>query len=427
MTGEKQRTFKLSSGMGLLAILLGQLGIFSTPVIYAADIGAVCDGPAQANMDQQQRQQYCDAAKSSKSSANANGIMWKVWAGVATVCTAACAATLMGQPWNQWVCTGTSLAGTGVDAVVTKNLQTAMMGILGAGGSYMINRTMNKGETPKVGADGKTKRPDDYGSCFTAATSALQTMQKKQAQSSDEGSVNSNLEMAQQLGNSPAAAYRTGGPEVADTAKSGGLGMSVKSAGMSPAQATLGNIASACGSGAANGNSKAQVACALAMDGGLPSFVSSPKFASDFQKASGQSLSDFLNSPNDNAKAALAGAMGGSLSNSQNVQLASALNKAEKEIALAHPVAGTTYAGGGGGGYGGGKHSDPTAGFGNLMQGLMGKMNGTEEARHGTNQQNFRQVASLSPDAIVEDRRISLFQRITQRYSQHQHELGGVP
>src|SRR4051794_5913878 len=74
----------------------------------AADYDSVCgdvEGQSQqsnlqnlanGNANTSQKASYCQAAKDAQSGAKVDGVLWKVWAGVAAACIPACATSAVG-------------------------------------------------------------------------------------------------------------------------------------------------------------------------------------------------------------------------------------------------------------------------------------------------------------------------------------------
>src|SRR5262245_36415536 len=97
------------------------------------DVLGLSDGIKQAGdrawTVAQQKLTYCAAAKDSKSAASKNSLLFKVWAGVAGVCTTACVASFFSFGGANMACTGASIGGGVTDAVVTKEFTSGLTSI----------------------------------------------------------------------------------------------------------------------------------------------------------------------------------------------------------------------------------------------------------------------------------------------------------
>ena len=433
---------KFFRGIKTLLNVLGHLllitMIFSSSS-FGADVEAVCgdvlNGSTGNSSASTQKLQYCQSAKSAQESVDANSTLWKVWGGVAVVCSSACAASMMGAAitgYDQYVCMGATVVGSGTDALVTKNFASALTGIMTAGGSYLINN-MNKPaeEAAKEGAKEGTKetakqqKPQkDWGSCLSAAVATVQAYSKYSSMKSSESSVESNLQSAQQLASTATGTDATNTSVLPPATSSGGTAGGTAGASASRATASAAannNVADprSCTNFKTTGSYDGFIQCAVANDKTLPSFVGTPQFAKDFQKASGMPVLDFANN-SKNPTRDIAAAMGAKMNSDQSGKLLAALRKVEDHYMM--DEAGVSYAGGGGrGSHSGG--SDPGAEIGEVMGKLMGQFmpgQGEEKSPSGVNTAAFgngldRKLASSSVD-LSQDRTISLFDRVTYRY-----------
>lgn len=162
----------------------------------------------------------------------------------------------------------------------------------------------------------------------------------------------------------------------------------------------------------------ATLRCAVARDPSLPAFVQSPKFPTEFQKATGQNLADFLKRE-DSPRQLLGGVMGAGLGPTQSAKLAAALGSVEQQLAQGG-VDGAAYASAGGGFDSG---NDPAFGdqaLEEMMAGLAAKLapqKEGEEPQPGIATVIFANNRySRNPAAIAENPALSLFDRVTYRY-----------
>ena len=378
----------------------------------------------------QQKLQYCQAAKSAQESADANSAMWKVWASVSAVCTYACIASFAGGPTSEFLCMGASVAGGVTDAVLTRNFVGALMSIGSAGMGYMANQAMNPAQTaaaevPKAGMTPPATPPKkDFGACLGAATAAVQVFTKVSSMNSSEDSVKSNLESARKVTSNTEAVAQQQGPDFTPSAAlssnpndntrtgSGNYNAGVSNGSVNDSS----NVTATCASARATNSASGTLQCAVASDRTLPSFVKDPRFPKEFQKNTGQSLSNFL-AKNDRPSSMLSGAMGNGLSATQAAKLASGLSDLERGVGVVEP-SNSAYSGGGGAASGGGGEEDPMAGIQDMMAGLMDQMNPNKKAedkKTGVSAVVFAN-RNRSPASVAEDRTLSIFARVSYRY-----------
>lgn len=410
--------------------------VLHSPRLYAeADVDAICAGtlesPAAAGGNNQQKLQYCQAAKSAQEAASADSALYKVWGAVGVVCTYACTASFADKPVSEHACAGSTLGGAATQGVVTKDFSGALTQIATAGGGYAVNQAANaqaaKEAAAKDGAaEGKDAAADkpkkkDYAACMSAATAVGTSVSKHRSMKSNENSANSNLQSAAAVEAAATAgtvaAFKPGatgaGGETDSNGNGGGSGAF--------AQGNGGSASNSAGSCASRSSGVSVIQCAVQSDRNLPGFVTSPKFAQEFQKKTGQSLNNFLTSPDSgSATRPLAEAMAGAVPIGQGAKLAAALETLNQGIDS--ESMGGNYVGGGGAlGGGGGSGDDMAAQMGSMMQGLMDQMNpekAKEVAKTGVFAVDFAYRANQSRGlaAVADDKKLSIFDRVTYRY-----------
>jgi hypothetical protein len=397
--------------------------------------GTTCTGNNAQSGDQ--KTQYCNAADGAEEGKDTNDILTKVWAGVAGVCTAACAASFTGVATTagDTVCTGTNLGAAGTDAVMTKNYTSAVMNVFvnQAGIANAFNSIT--GKATSNASSGKS-----HASCMTAATSALQAVTKGLAANDAAKAADTNLAMANELPsvNLPTVAPATAGEAVAPGGTSPAGNNANLAAGTPDASAAAGantnhqalndaggvsaQNGSGCRDAKASGSSDRMIQCALAKDPTLPSFVSTPQFADELKKVSGVDLGTLLNGKRVDGGAAVTGLSAGVLGSEKTQELGKVLAEYASDLSTL-----STYAGGGRGGAGGGGGNGEFDVNG-AVQGLLSQLNGggDEGGRGGPRNRDLRlgggagrapaQVFSASKDGDENNRKFSIFERIAKRY-----------
>jgi hypothetical protein len=415
------------------------------PVLaHASDVDAVCGkvlsqspqapaaggAPAAAGGSASSKLEYCKAAKSAEETADANSILWKVWAGVAAVCTYACVASFVGGPTNEYVCVGAQVAGGVVDAVISKEMSGAMMAIASAGGSIAINQGMKPSAeqaAKTAGKGGEQETQKDIGACIGAATATLQAVTKHKTMSDHEKIRDENLDSARAVQDDQATAVAGGGYNAAPQAQQldsngnpvsgggGGGGGNVAGGSNDPNSPKV-----ACGQAkASGGNSGAFISCALAADKNMPGFVRDPRFAKNFQRASGESLDDFFGKNHGSPNQAMMEATGGVLNSGQSARLSAAI-AAVPESVQGDTAGGTYSSGGAEGGGGGGESGGMDPAMAALMAQIAGMLNPEEAAAakkqlDGVNRVHFA-TQKNGASAVSEDKTLSIFDRIAYRY-----------
>jgi len=392
----------------------------------AADAAASCRDASQ-NGDSGQQAQYCKAAEIAKAGARDAKILWKIWAATAAVCSYACYQTIAGNPLNSLVCAGANTAAGVTDAVMTKNFSSALMAIGTAGVSYVTTRNATdqlKREataraeaatlaTGKTVVAEKTKNAKDLGSCMAAATAGMQALGKNKAAGQNQQVYESSMasaerEISSATQNSPNADAR---PKTG----TGGSGASGAGSPLAPIGANPESSSSVCAQAAGEGY-QGVVACAMASDSNLPSFVNSPKLSDDFKRATGQDLADFVKSEDANAASTLSDMMGGGLNSAASGKLAEVIAQLDQALRTDPGVEGTSYAQGGGSGRAPASNEQEPD-LSGLMKSMFGGLmptDGSGKARPGVATVIF--ANQRNPASLFEDRTISLFDRVTYRY-----------
>lgn len=165
------------------------------------------------------------------------------------------------------------------------------------------------------------------------------------------------------------------------------------------------------------------VSCARANDPTLPAFLEDPKFQSEFKKMSGQELGQFVRNMPEGASASQI--MGAALANTgAGADVAKVNEKYEnyfKDYQRQRALA--AYGGGGGGAGGGGGKGGKDMGqqmadiMGDLMKKMTGEGEGGQAANPNVSMMKFG-FAGKHPDQLVQDRSVSLFDRVYYRYTQ---------
>ncbi len=367
-----------------------------------------------------QKREYCQAAKSAEQAASADGITWKVWAGVSAVCTVACIHSFV-NPFAKYMCTVAGIAGGATDALTTKNYASALMGIGTTAGLQFATKAINqgaadaaKGEVVSIKdgiatlKDGRMVPADqvakaapsrDWSACISAATAGLQAATKKKAQSSQLQTAKQNLASAKQMD---------------------------QGQGLAAGNGTAGDFSSDCQKAQASGNTSAQLACATSTDPSLPRSVLDPQFADAFKKASGIGLGDYLQKDPSSAGQAIGASTSAQLGSDQALQVAKATDEAAAQLNAEDGS--STYAGGGGGGK---SKGDSSPDFNQFMNQMMGQINGGGSQGGPQDKNGVGQVAyayqNRSSDDIAHDTKLPLFDRVQYRYSKLSNRLENGP
>jgi hypothetical protein len=375
-----------------------------------------------------QKLSYCQAAEQSKKAASSNGMIWKVWAGVAGVCTTQCVLSMTGfGAGSQWICTGADIAGGVTDAAVTKNFAGAVPSLLGAFGGVMVNKMMNSG--PQAAAAAKAgKSPKNWGACISAATATMSVFSKKSAANTATQTEDQNLASAAQLGPVTSALGPTtiSAPTVGTNVVTNNSVTTINhyvSKGFSAPDSAGGGAD--CGGAASSGDSGRVMSCAMAADSTIPSWAASKPFADALKNLSGQTVGAFVASATDPNQAITAASGLPPDGASKLSGLLASTEKALGQNAIPATSPGeTTYAGGHGGAPAGGGNDeagmDPsavTAAMAKMMKGLKGGKDDPVDP-HNVKFSGVPPVPSWlrGPASSESDQTFSLFDRVTYRY-----------
>ncbi len=368
-----------------------------------------------------QKSQYGDAAESLDAGARTNNILWKVWAGAAAVCFVSCTAIAT----SKQLCSGANMAAGASESAATRNLAVLFQAIGGNTIDSVAVGGISKGAANSGGE--ATSKGRDGSACLIGAKATVTALNKRKSVKESETEKERNLEQAEDLQGEAARYAQTSGtlPGTGSADRGGPAG----NAGAFSAQAQDGasqkrkKMSPACLAAEQSGATRDFVACAFAHDPSLPVFVRSPRFEAEFEKAAGFSFPDFVRGADSSSGAgALASAFSGGLNSDQSSKLATVLRALETK--LDQEVAGSQYAGGAGGA------SDSMASvaidgsdlsMGDLVKNFMAQLspggNAPKDARPEGSREISLGTADRRPATSVEDRSMSIFDRITYRYS----------
>jgi len=373
----------------------------------------------QGSGGQGQLSQYCNSAQSSTQGSDVDSSLYKVWGGVAAVCTTACANP---TPALAGTCKWSNTAGTGTDAIATKNYSSALMGIAQQQVAGQVGKAGTQqaaaGGTPATGGTPAPKPPSRLVACMNAATSSMQAVSKyKSAKSAGQASA-ANTASANQLGSNSAGTVGSDPNEQSSGATAGELyeGNRPLSSGASAAAA---GSASICATAKSTGQAVATIQCAVANDPTLPSYVATPQFLNDFKAATGGTdFSNFGSDPDQSAGDAIAQAASGGLGNGTATQVAAVMRSMDNNEA---PYQVAAYGSNGGA---------PVAAAPSAEEPDMAKVAEAllEQMKAGQQPQGAEQAPAIgfqavvfanqnrAPASIPEDKTLSIFDRVTYRY-----------
>lgn len=400
------------------------LGLLTLSLAMATPCFA--DDPCANSNATSQVAQQCKAAKASESAAKKNEALAVVHVGVAAVCTWACvtesASMGMSAAAVEQICNYSAIGATVADAVATKDFMGGMMGIMG---SQMIKSTPaaavkdasgniisgGQGTTTMFGKTFNT-------ACLTAGFEGVQGMMKKSAADDENSKANEARSNALSLTPAPlsgglALGSATTGQNAA--AGTGSIGSGTALGGGQKLNST-GDQAISSASSCDGTGYLAKTSCALASDSNIPGFVQDPKFMAALQKATGMNLDDFANKVGSEGPAKTLGdVMGAAAGGGNAVETANALTAATQRR-LSGGVEGTAYAGGGAPRGSGGDGEDPMAKAMQDMLAQFGPKKPGDGTQPGVNELAFGSNARRYPASVAEDRKVSLFDRVTSRY-----------
>ncbi|MGK5086456.1 hypothetical protein WDW86_02765 [Bdellovibrionota bacterium FG-2] len=386
---------------------------FAHAAAESAGLGELC-GEALAHPEKAPtKYSYCKAAQDSQATSEAESKLWKVWAGVATVCAGACASSLSGASAHPWVCqSANGLAGV-IEGGIKKDLTAAMGGLTAAGAGAVMTKATESG------ASAKSK---DWAACAGAAFAAAQSYAKHKTMTESEAAVATNLESVKKFKDSSGGGFAQTAPNTSLSVvprPNSGAGVP---AGAAPQSA---EPVSPLATGA---KSQAMIAGAMAADRKLPQWVSDPKFAEDFKKVSKTDVAELIDGVDGKFKdpsSALNTALSGSFSAPSVSTLALALK--ELESAPGADSSGV-YAGGGAADGSAKAGASPDQSMSEMLSGIFGQFgakSGAGKKISGGSEIVFN-PSMRSPAAIFEDRTLSLFDRVKFRYSRVSDRLEGA-
>ena len=427
-----------------------------------AQAAHVCDDPSALGT---QSRSHCDAAKTAKETAKGQKAVGTVQAGVAAVCAASCAASFTMMPITEGYCNTAAVAGTVFTIVKAKEMTDKMMGMMSLGGtaySVMNNgfggafdfgkgggnfsaqagaqdagtkafveaggkvdeagKAITNGADPKALEAGQkaADKSQSHASCLTAGLSAVSSFMSFEGAKNSEKTANQNRDAASSLVSKINSSLSTGQASVtAGTGAAPGSGQIAMGKGGASSVAKSTGI-SAKSSPCDQPGFNATVSCALAQPGNnLPSFVATPEFRNTLEKLSGISADRIAGL--DNPGAMIQAGMGRVLTSQGQEKLGSILAETRAGVAQGLPSSSYASAGRGGSGSGGGDGGMPDLNA--LMDKLMPKTE--EQAAAPTTQEiQFDSTRDLSTQAgDEENRRISIFARVSTRYQISRNRL----
>lgn len=391
---------------------------------------------AHSDSYNQQKAQYCAAAKAAQKAAGADDITGKVYLMVAGVCAVACASSFMGgevSGTGQY-CTYGNYAAMGVDALESQKMDSLMSGLLGAfggnqlgGGKIVTTTKITYDAGGHEHAKTVKKTEDDKAACITMLTAGLTYTQKQKSASASKQSAQENLVSAMKLHESESSAV-SASQFINPTSYSASGGSLAGGASTSGAASTAGgksdpvtSDSTGCTTAQTTGSLQAAVSCATASGSPLPPFVNTGEFANDVHKMTGNQTPALITGTDRNPAQSIASAMGSPFGSDGPAKMADLLKSAVPSMMASSDVAGSAYmAGGGGSGGARSPGSDAGAGLSQFMQNMMDQMGkkGGDAAANGVSAQNYgAATAEADPTAVMEDRRINIFDRVTSRYS----------
>jgi hypothetical protein len=404
----------------IFAITLVFVSTFASIELNADGTATTTTSNCQGSGGQSQLSQYCNSAQSSSQGSDVDSSLYKVWGGVAAVCTTACANP---TPALAGTCKWSNTGGTGTDAIATKNYSSALMGI---GQQQVAGQVGKAGAQQATNADGSVatggkpapKPPSRMVACMNAATSSMQAVSKFKSAKSANQATAANTASANQLGSNSAGTVGSDPNEKSSGATAGEIyeGNRPLSSGASAAAAGSANI---CATAKATGQAVATIQCAVANDPTLPSYVATPQFLNDFKAATGGTdFSNFGSDPNQSAGDAIAQAASGGLGNGTATQVAAVMrsmdnNEVPYEVAAYGSNGGAPVA------------AAPSAEEPDMTQVAQALL---EQMKAGQPAPNAEQAAATgiqavvfanqnrAPASIPEDKTLSIFDRVTYRY-----------
>lgn len=337
----------LSTWVVLMAIFI------SGSAQAASEYDRVCNAAAMKDAASE-RASYCDAAKIAKRANGDESKLWKVWTGVAVVCTASCVASFFG-PVTGSVCTVSNVAGTVADAALTKQFSSAIMAL----GQYTLTHSASSA-VASTAAKGASHR--NLSACMSAASAGMQAMSKNKAANSSKDSMLSSLALAGKLESGTVPSDLTHTPHLPSTpgrrtgadrplAGGGGVGSSPVIGEETKPSDNNGSEEMVCNTGSSSatpGSAGGLASCAIALDSNLPEFIKQPEFDAEFEKATGTPFKDFLAQSPGDANNTLASLMSGSMADGAAQKLSEVIQQLDHALPDS-AIAGAKYASHGGG------------------------------------------------------------------------------
>ncbi len=409
-----------------------------------------------------QAKAHCAALRTANQTRDALKATRSVWQGTALVCGAVCLAPggwLGNSPWQN-ACYGAAALSLVEEVRKAKKVENALKSLtqsitqvfsMVAGTAATLGQLGMK-SSAKTAFKGKGQK----NACYTAAFAAVQTLGKTQSISQYE---NTSLTSAREVKNlvvglaeaskliqngitQPYSNYGinsvsgSSAMQLNSAAGSGFRGVIAGSAGLSQSAA----LAEVCDSGVNGGNSADLIRCATTADSSLLPEVKDPEFLKTFEKLAGTSLGDFTRRGLGADSGTLAKAWGAASGNSgAESTLSQGLKDAQASLDADGGRSGlqnegtalaTYHSAGNGGGQGSGEAADPlAASLSGFLDQLQGGTGDTQRDPASVTTLDFArtQMSQRNPSAVVEDSRISLFDRVTVRYSTVSERLRSAP
>ena len=397
------------SFLPVIASLITLSQIVPVPA-FADDLTNTC-GSNPGSGPTTQLTQYCQAASTGQQGATAHDMAGHLWSAVSVVCLQSCLSpAAAGGNMCNLASTGAGvLTGQAAQQLSTSfqainpadSASTAASGATSGAASTASAACGQTGAEADAGISGTPCPPkNNTSACQTAAQSAAQAVEHYSQQQSNSADAAKNLQYAQSLASIAGVAAGTSG----NTASGAGdAGSPFASNGV-------------CGAAKSNGNVTSYTQCATAADSSLPSVVTTPAFANAFQNASGQPLSQFLAqsaSPAQSIASAAAGGVGKAAAFQAGTAIAEVQTEALKNNSASNYA---VYAAAGSGKKRTADSAEPN--ISDMMANLLGQMNGNKDGQSldGTSSLNFAK-AYRSPATVAENRALSIFDRVSYRYS----------
>ncbi len=424
-----------------------------------------------------QAKAHCAALRTANHTRDALKATRSVWQGTALVCGAVCLAPggwLGNSPWQN-ACYGAAALSLveevrrakKVESALTNLTQSFMQvfsllsGPMAAMGPLLSKVTIKTAAKPATASaqnttTGAKSQLDRKGACFTAAFAAVQTVGKTKSISEYETTSITSAREVKKLVIDLAEASKlvqngitqpfsnygmnsvsgSSAMQLNTAAGSGFRGVIAGSAGLSQSA----SLAEVCDSGVNGGNSTDLIRCATTADTSLLPEVKDPEFLKTFEKLAGTSLGDFTRRGLGADSGTLAKAWGAASGNpgaesilSQGLKDAqAALDKDSGRSGLQNEgtALATYHSAGGTAGLGSSEGADPlAASLNGLLDQLQGDKGASERDPASVTTLDFArtQMSQRNPSAVVEDPRISLFDRVTVRYSTVSERLRSAP